>query len=145
MRQQYKFVCLLLLFISEYQTQDPTTTTSPFPDWNGDPRICTVNTATTPSPTPPPALPKFTNQAEFRLERVIIRHRLDAANSSELTLYHYFYDYDNNKLTLIENRNGTYDIQFYDYDVLKRSTYYFQEQTCNAGDINTNNDMGMFE
>ncbi len=145
MKQQYTLVCLLLLFISGYQTQDSSTTTSPFPDWHGDPRICTVNTATTPSPGPTPSLPKFTNQAEFRLERVIIRHRTGEANSSELTLYHYYYDYDNNKLTLIENKNGTYDVQFYDYDILMRSTYAFQEQSCNTEDININNDMGMFE
>jgi hypothetical protein len=115
------------------------------PDWNGDPRICTINTATTPAPGPTPSLPTFTNQAEFRLERVIIRHRLDATNSSELTLYHYFYDYDNNKLTVIENRNGTFDAVFYDYGILKQSTYNIQEQSCRIQDIVTNNDMSMFE
>jgi hypothetical protein len=144
MRQQYKVVCLLLLFVSGFQTQDPSSTT-PFDDWNGDPKICTVNpvTTTTLSPTPPSSFPKFTNQAEFSLERVIIRHRLNATAPSELTLYHYTYDYDNNTLILVEYINGTVNVEFYDYDVLKKTTYN-RGDTCVATDIPVNNDLGMF-
>jgi hypothetical protein len=147
MRHEYHFVCLLLLFISGYQTQDTSTTTTPdstttLPDWYGDPAICTINTTTTPSP-PTQSMPKFTNQAEFTLERVIIRHRFAAGNTSELTLYHYIYDYDNNKLVLIENKNGTFDTQFYDYNTLKISTYYYSDDTCAASEIPTDNGISM--
>jgi len=150
MQHEYKFVWLLLLFISGYQAQDTTTeetsspTTTTLPDWYGDPTICTINTPTTPSPAPGKELPKFTNQAEFRLELVIKRHRLTSATTSELILLHYIYDYDNNKLTLVENRNNDVDVQFYEYDRLKRSTYHRGEETCTATDIPTDNDIGMF-
>lgn len=148
MQQQYKFVWLLLLFISGYQTQDtteitsiPTTTT--LPDWYGDPSICTINQLTTPSPEPPKELPKFTNQADFRLEVIVKRHRLTSETTNELSLLHYIYDYDNNKLTLVEHRNNNIDVQFYEYDILKRSTYN-RGDTCAATVIRTDDSIGMF-
>ena len=147
MRQESKFVYLLvvLLFITECQTQDPSTTTPTYPDWNGDSRICTVHPLTTVAPTttsiPPIPLPNFPNQAEFRLERVVIRHRLDAESSTELTLYHYFYDYYHNNLVVLENKNGTYDAEFYDYNLLRRTNYYFRDYACSADVISTNDDL----
>jgi len=151
MREQYQFICLFLLFISGYQTQEPSSTTSPppttLPDWYGDPAICTIDRTTTVSPpttaTPEKPLPKFTNHAEFTVELVIKRHRLQAADTSELSLYHYIYDYEKNKLTLFEFKNGTRDVRFYDYEMLKRTTYV-RQGSCEASDIPTESDTGMF-
>lgn len=147
MRKEFQFSYLLIfVFIPACLAQDPSTTTPFYPDWNGDSRICTVHPLTTPSPTtttpaPPVSLSKFPTQAEFRLERVVIRHRLDAGNSSELTLFHYFYDYDQNTLVVLENRNGSYDAEFYDYERLSRRTYYFGKYGCSADSITTDHDL----
>lgn len=153
MRQQYKSVFVFLLFISGYQTQDSsssTTTPTPpttLPDWYGDPAICTVSETTTISPTstatPGQSLPKFTNHAEFTVELVIKRHRIQTTDNSELSLYHYIYDYDNNKLTLFEFRNGTQDVRYYDYEMLKRTTYV-RQGGCVASEIPTDHGSGMF-
>jgi hypothetical protein len=132
----------MLLFISGYEAQDPSTTVEPHSDWYGDPSICQINEPTTPSPLPPPALPKFTNQAEFTLELVIHRQREGSPESNGLSLFHYMYDYDNNTLTVIESRNGTIDVRFYEYDILKRSIY--NRDTCVASNISTYNSVGMF-
>lgn len=147
MQQQYKFVCLLLLFISEYQTQELTTDTTlipttTLPDWYGDPSICTINQPTTPSPEPPQQLPKFTTQAEFTQEFVIHDHRLGIPNSNELILQHCIYDYDNNKLTLVEQKNNNINVQFFEYEILKRAIY--NRDTCDARIILQDVDTGMF-
>lgn len=151
MQEQYKFICVFLLFISGYRTQETSTSTltppTTLPDWYGDPAICTIDHTTTTAPTstetPEHSLPKFTNHAEFTVEFVIKRHRLQQETSNELSLYHYIYDYDKNKLTLFEFRNGTRDVRFYDYDMLKRTTYV-RGGGCNATDIPTDRDTGMF-
>ncbi len=144
MQQAYKFVCLLLFFISGYRTQDSPTTTSSPSDWHGDPKICLVNNPTTPSPGPSPSLPQFPNQAEFTIEHVIIRHRSTTTSPSELTLSHYIYDYENNKLTLIEDKNGAFDTQYYDYRTLTKSTYNYRENSCAADEIDRDIDMSRF-
>jgi hypothetical protein len=144
MRQQYGLVCLLLLLsISGYQTQDTTAPTPPLPDWNGDPKLCVINQPPTPSPLPPPPFPKFTNQAEFALERVQIKHVLNTTLPSELTLYEYLYDYDANKLIMVKNTNGFIDAEYYYYNILKKTTY-FGGDFCVVTDIPQESDMGMF-
>ncbi|CAF1537295.1 unnamed protein product [Adineta steineri] len=134
--KQYIALCLLLLCISRYQAQDPTTT--PGTDWNGDPKICTVDTSG-PSPTDRPQ-PIFPKQAEFALERVEIRHLYDATESSELTMYQYLYDYDANKLILIKNSQGLIDVEYFHYETLKKSTY-LRQQVCIVTDIAQNIEM----
>jgi hypothetical protein len=116
----YKLLYVLVLLITEYRTQETTTTSTP--EFNGDPRICTVNPST-PSPRDPP-LPTFSTQAEFGLERVEIRHISNSILPSVLTLYQYFYDYDANKLITIKNQNGLIETSFSYYEILKKSTYF---------------------
>ncbi|CAF4824682.1 unnamed protein product, partial [Rotaria magnacalcarata] len=53
MQQHSVCVFLLLLFIGKYQAQD---TAAP-PDWNGDPKLCTISPPVTPSPQPAPPMP----------------------------------------------------------------------------------------
>jgi hypothetical protein len=159
MRQQYSLVCLLLLCISEYQTQDssttivpttitmppPTTTMAPttvtFPDWNGDPKLCEINRPITPSPLPRPPFPKFPNKAEFAIERVEIKHILNTTLPSVLTLYEYIYDYDANILIMVKNTNGFLEAQYYYYGKLLKSTY-FGRDFCSVTEIPTEKDMG---
>ena len=138
--KQYQFLCLLVLFISRYHAQDPTTT--PIPDWNGDPKICTVDPSAPPTIDRP--LPTFPNRVEFALERVEIKHIFDSTIPSELTMYQYLYDYDANKLILITNTRGEIDVEYFYYEILKKSTYY-RQQICSVTDISRNIDIGMFE
>ena len=135
--KQYSFVYLLVIFIVGCCAQDPTTT--PSIDWNGDPKLCTVD-PNPPSSTVP--LPQFPAQAEFSLERVEIKHILDQTLPSELTLYQYLYDYNANKLILIKNRNGFIDAEYYYYESLKKSIYH-RRQFCEVEDIEKNVDLGM--
>jgi len=134
--QQYGLLCLLILFICGYYAQDPTTT--PGVDWNGDPTLCTADPSVTSAPGPP--LPTFSNQAEFALERVEIKHILNTTLPSELTMYQYLYDYNANKLIMVKNSNGFIDVEYYYYELLKKSTYY-RGEFCVVSDIRTNFDM----
>ena len=111
------------------------------PDWNGDPKLCTVDPSAPIINDRP--LPVFSNQAEFTLERVEVKHIMDVTLPSELTLYQYLYDYDANKLILVKNTNGFIDVEFYYYESLKKSTYY-RRTMCAVTDILTNVDIGMF-
>ncbi|CAF3474627.1 unnamed protein product [Rotaria sp. Silwood1] len=129
-------VFLLLLFVAKYQAQDPT---QPI-DWNGDPRLCTVNPPATPSPLSPPPVPKFPNQAEFALERVEIKHVINITFPSEMTMIQYLYDYDANKLIMVKNKNGFVDAEYYYYGPNKISTY-IRGDLCRVTDIPTNDDM----
>jgi len=138
--KQYEVLCLLVLYISGYYAQDPTTT--PSTEWNGDPKLCTVDPSAPPTSDRP--LPRFPTKVEFTLERVEIKHILDSTEPSELTMYQYLYDYDANKLILITNSRGLIDVEYYYYEALKKSTYYRQE-ICAVSDIQTNFDMGMFK
>jgi hypothetical protein len=140
MRRQYGLLCLLLVFISGYQAQEPTQAP---PEWNGDPLVCVVKPPPTPSPEPAPPFPKFTTKAEFALERVEIKYALNLTLPSEMTLYEYIYDYDANKLIMVKNKNGFIDVEYYYYGILKKSTYY-AGQYCVVTDIPQNQDMGMF-
>ncbi|CAF2621337.1 unnamed protein product [Rotaria sp. Silwood2] len=138
MRQQYGFVFFLLLFISKYHAQNPTTT-SPL-EWNGDPKLCTVNPSAAPSTIPGPPLPKFSNKAEFALERVEIKHLLNVSLPTVITMYQQIYDYDANKLIVVKNENGFISVEYYYYDILKKSTYY-RGDFCVVTNIPTENDM----
>ncbi|CAF5002684.1 unnamed protein product [Rotaria sp. Silwood1] len=138
MRQQYGFVFLLLLFISKYHAQNPTTI-SPL-EWNGDPKLCTVNPSVTPSTIPGPPLPKFPNKAEFALERVEIRHMSNITLPSEITMYQYIYDYDANQLIMVKNNKGFIDVEYYYYGIKKKSTYY-GGNFCVVSDIPVEIDM----
>ena len=113
--KQFRFLCLLALLFFECNAQGSTTTPS---NWNGDPRLCTVDPSA-PSPSDRP-LPKFPNIAEFALERVEIKHVLNQTLPSELTLYQYLYDYNANKLIMIKNSNGFLDAEYFYYDILKK-------------------------
>ena len=86
-------------------------------------------------------MPIFPKQAEFTLERVEITHVLNLTLPSQLTLYQYIYDYNANKMIMVKNKNGFVDVEYYYYDILKKSTYY-GGQYCVVTDIPTNNDMG---
>ncbi|CAF3591913.1 unnamed protein product, partial [Rotaria sp. Silwood1] len=138
MRQQYGFVFLLLLFISKYHAQN-LTTISPV-EWNGDPKLCTVNPSATPSTIPGPPLPKFSNKAEFALERVEIKHILNVSLPTEITMYQQIYDYDANKLIVVKNNKGFINVEYYYYDILKKSTYY-KGEFCVVTDIPKENNM----
>jgi hypothetical protein len=116
----YKLLYVLVLLIAQSRTQETTTTSTP--EFNGDPRLCTVNSST-PSPSDP-LLPRFPPQAQFGLERVEIKHISNTTFPSELTLYQYFYDYDANKLITIKNQNGLIETSFSYYEILKKSTYF---------------------
>ena len=135
--KQYGCLCLFVLFIVGSHAQD--TTTVPLPDFNGDPLLCTFN-PNPPQPTRP--LPMFPTKAEFGLERVEVKHVLNTTAPSDLTLYHYIYDYDANKLILTRNHNGYTHAEYFYYDILKKSIYYNRE-VCRVEDIPTNLDMGM--
>lgn len=140
MRQHYGILCLLLVFILGYQTQDPTTPTS---DWNGDPRLCTANSPPTPPPGPVPQFPKFDSKAEFAIELIQSNHLFNATLPSQLTLFQYIYDYDANKLIVVKNANGVITVDFYYYEILNKSTY-FAGQYCVVSEIPQNIDIGMF-
>ncbi|CAF1456183.1 unnamed protein product [Rotaria magnacalcarata] len=138
MQQHSVCVFLLLLFIGKYQAQD---TAAP-PDWNGDPKLCTISPPVTPSPQPAPPMPKFPKRAEFALERVEIKNAptLNFTFPSELTLTEYIYDYDANKLIIVKNKNGVIDAEYFYYDKLKKSTYVGGDY-CVVSDIPVNQDM----
>ena len=145
MRQHYEIVFLLLLYVTGQQAQNLAAKTAADPEWNGDPRLCTVNPPGTPLPPDPPMpLPVFPKQAEFSMERVEIKHVLNITLRSEMTLYEYLYDYDANKLIMVKNKNGFLDTEYYYYGINKKSTYYNGE-FCVVTDIPTNNDMGIFK
>jgi hypothetical protein len=127
---------LFALFIFGSRAQD---TTTPPIDWNGDPLLCTVD-PNPPSSTRP--LPMFGAQVEFALERVEVKHVLNNTLPSDLTLYHYIYDYNANKLILTRNHNGYTHAEYYYYEILKKSIYYRRE-ICRVEDIEKNIDMGM--
>lgn len=136
MQRKTLVVFLLLLSIAEYQAQ---------PDWNGDPKLCTVNGPSTPPPGPVPPPPKFPSKAEFGLERVEIKQvpLLNLTLPSEISLYEYLYDYDANSLIMVKNKNGIIDTEYYYYKQLTKSTY-IGGQYCAVTDIPTNQDMGIF-
>ncbi|UJR30727.1 hypothetical protein I4U23_018247 [Adineta vaga] len=139
MQQKYGLLCLLFLFISGYYTQDPTTTLNP--NWQGDPKVCIVNPPPTPSPEPAPPFPQFSQTAEFTLERVeSSRLVTNITLPSQLSLYQYLYDYNANKLIMVKNKNGLIDVEYYYYNILKKSTYY-GGQFCVVTDIPQNADM----
>jgi hypothetical protein len=134
--KEYRFLYLLVLFISEYSAQNPSI------DWNGDSNICIVdpsNSSTDDTPIPP-----FPNQAEFVIETVRINRKSDVTSSTELTMNHYLYNYDNNSLVLIKNRNNTIDVEHYYYETLKKSIYH-RRNVCTVSDINTEIERGIFE
>jgi len=139
MQQEYIIVYLCLLFISIYSIES--TTTAPVPSWPGDPAVCTISPTPTPAPSTaqplPPILP-FSSQAEFGIETIRTHYELTTIVSHELILSHYVYDYDNNRLTAIDNRNGTYDSRFYDYSQLRESIYLFNGESCHAREIPQN-------
>ena len=137
--KQYGLFCLLVFLLSECNALD--TTSNPLSNWNGDPRLCTVDPPSSTINDKP--LPLFPSKAEFALERVEIRHILNATLRSELTLYQYLYDYDANKLIMIKNANGILDTEYFYYEILKKSTYY-GGQFCVVSDIDQNLDTGMF-
>ena len=140
MRQQFGLLCLLCLFISGYYTQDPTTTINP--NWQGDPRLCTINPPPTPSTEPAPPFPKFPTSAEFTLERIEVTSILSNITlPSKLSRFEYLYDYNANKIILVKNQNGFIDVEYYYYNILKKSTYYVG-QYCNVTDIKVNDIMG---
>ena len=138
MQQQHIRVLLLLVAFYGCLAQNPTT---PIDDWNGDPELCTV----TPGSQPPPGIPMpvFPKQAEFALERVEIKHVFNLTLPSELTLYEYIYDYNANKLIIVKNTNGLIAVEYYYYEILKKSTYY-AGKFCVVTDIPTNSDMGRY-
>jgi hypothetical protein len=138
--KQYGLLCLLVLSILGSYAQDPTTTPLPI-EWNGDPKLCTVD----PSKPPPSSTrpqPTFPPRAEFGLERVEVKHILNTTLPSELTLYQYLYDYDANKLILIKNQNGFIDFEHFYYEGLTKATYYRREY-CVVERIDQNIDLGM--
>ncbi|CAF5128542.1 unnamed protein product, partial [Rotaria sp. Silwood1] len=118
------------------------TTISPV-EWNGDPKLCTVNPSATPSTIPGPPLPKFSNKAEFALERVEIKHILNVSLPTEITMYQQSCDYDANKLIAVKNNKGFINVEYYYYDILKKSTYY-KGEFCVVTDIPKENNMGIF-
>ncbi|CAF0925763.1 unnamed protein product [Rotaria sordida] len=136
MHRLNEVVFLLLLFISQYQAQDPTTPG----DWNGDSNLCTVNPTTTPSSLPAPPIPRFPNQAEFALERVEVKHIQNITLPSEITTLEYLYDYNANQLIIVKNRNGIIDVEYFYYGIMKKSTYYGGD-FCVVTNIPTGNDM----
>ena len=133
--QYLPVLCLLLVYTN---AEDPTTDS---PVWIGDPRICTVDSSPI-SPDPP--LPKFSTQAEFTLESIQINHRYDSTLRSTLNLFEYIYDYHANKVIRVKNNNGYSEVEYYYYEILKKSTY-FQKNFCVVDDISTNIDSGMFD
>lgn len=136
---EYRFLWLLLFFVYRNGAQGPTTS-SPS-DWNGDSTLCTANSGPMIDDKP---VPKFSSQAEFTMTKVGISQLLNITLPSELNIYQYFYDYDANKMIRIQYRNGSIDIKYYYYDILKMSTYY-EGKFCVVSDIPTNSDLGMYK
>jgi hypothetical protein len=137
--QHYRILALLVSLICQYNAQD--TTTVPGAEWNGDPKVCIPNTSE--SKPSDPAYPRFPNKAEFTLERVEIGRVFGQVGPSQLTRYQYLYDYDANKLVLIKNANEIIDIEYYYYEIAKKSTYY-RGDYCSVTDIPLNIDNGSF-
>jgi hypothetical protein len=137
--KEHKFFYLLILFISEYYAQESRTILST--DWNGDSKICTVDPSGSPSDDTP--LSQFPNQAEFVIEKFKINHKSNIIPSTELTMTHYLYNYDKNRLVLINNVNGNIDIDHYYYETLKKSIYY-RRNICSVSNIVTEIETGMF-
>jgi hypothetical protein len=131
--QHLWLICLLLVYT---RAQETTTTV---PEWNGDPRVCTVDPSASPSDRP---LPTFPNKAEFALENVETQHFSNGASVGKLTMYQYIYDYDANKVIMIKKENGQTHIDYFYYEILKKSTY-FPNHICVVTDIPSNLDMGM--
>jgi hypothetical protein len=127
--------CLLLAYARAQET-----TTVP-PTWNGDPKICTVDTS---PPTTDPPYPVFPTKAEFALESVQINHISDLTLLSTVNIFQYIYDYDANKVIRIKKSNGIVAAEYYYYEILKVSTY-FQNNFCVVSGIATNIDSGMFD
>jgi len=91
----------------------------------GDSKICTVDPSGSPSDDTP--LPQFPNQAEFVIEKFKINHKSNIIPSTELTMTHYLYNYDQNRLVLINHVNGNIDVEHYYYERLKKSIYIIVE------------------
>ena len=76
--------CVLFLFA---QAQDSPSVSA---EWNGDPKICTVDSSTSPTS---PSLPKFPNKAEFMLEHIEYRILSNVSSLADRSVYEYIYDY----------------------------------------------------
>ncbi|CAF3370471.1 unnamed protein product [Rotaria sp. Silwood1] len=134
--KEYRILYLFVLLISGYYAQE-TTTISPS-SWNGDPRLCTVDPSAPVTNDRP--LPIFPNQTEFTLQRVEVKHILNVTLQSVLTMYQYLYDYQANKLILVQNANGFVDVEYFHYDKMKKATYY-RGDICYVSNITTNIDI----
>ena len=137
-----QYALLSLFILSNFGSHAQDSTSIPATQWNGDPKICTVDPSAPIINDKP--LPVFSTKAEFTLERVEAKSLIGINLPSELTLYQYLYDYDANKLIMIKNKNGFIDTEYFYYNILKKSTYY-RQQFCVVENIATNVDNGMFK
>jgi hypothetical protein len=138
MFQHSALLYLLVLFISAYRAQETTTLN---PKWNGDLALCTVIPAPTPAPNPPP-FPRFYPVAEFGMEHLTIG-TVGNLTVRKLGFQQHLYDYNANKLVIVRNENNLIDVEYFYYNIMKKSKYY-GGQYCVVENITQNADMGMF-
>ena len=134
-------VFLTMLLLSGAQSQDtteqPTPSTTP---WNGDPALCQPDSFTTPVPQKPQ--PNFATKAEFTIERIERRKLLNISLPATISYQQHIFDYDANVAVIVKNENGLITAEYYDYKVLRKSTFY-AGTFCTVTDIEKNNDMSM--
>ena len=132
-----RYIWLISLIFTHVLAQDPTTA---IPQWNGDPKICTIDSSSI-SDVPP--MPRFPEKAEFTLERVEMQHYGDFNPPAQHTLFEYIYDFVSNMLIVVKNDNNIKEVNYFYYGSLKKFTYY-RDQFCIVNNIPTNVDSGLF-
>lgn len=131
-----QYLWIISLIFSHVLAQDSTTT---MPQWNGDPKICTIDSSSIPDV---PLSPHFPNKAEFAFEIIGTTHLGDEKFPFQSTLLEYIYDFNANRLITVKNDNNIKEVNYFYYERLKKFTYY-QDQFCVVTDIPTNVDKGL--
>lgn len=117
---------LFTLITSTVQVQDA--------QWNGDPSVCQLNST---SPSSNKKFPDFPEQAQFIMETISSTRIDNNTANPTIAVVHYYYDYNANMMALKRNSLGFVELEYYYYNILKKTTYYPQRY-CVVTDIPTN-------